>query len=242
MLSSQQPIYEHTPICCPPDRHNLYRYRYQTLQSVHAFVLRNFTRKMSCSTDDIIDVKYSISSIKDFRKHYEINALTVYVANGFSYTFTRYENPDADGLLSDISYDRYMDQPCTGEDDDEWDWAEYRVIYEEVAKLPKRIKEAISLGIIEGDIIVSVPPVKSSFIKHHKRLVKIDRRRKVPEIYKEWDETIDYYPVTLMNRIHIEEPAPCQAAEPIIDTDECPVQTESIMPYPVSIGWSDDEW
>ena len=219
MLSSQRPIYVHDPMCCPPNRYERYRYRYQTLQSVHKFVLRNFTREMSCSIDDIIDVKYSISSIKDLRnRYYDINALTVCVANGFSYTFTRCENPDADGLLSDISYDRYMDQPCTGDGGDEWDWAEYRVIYEEVTKLPKRIKKAISLGLIEGDIVVSVPPVKSSFIKHHKELVKIDRRRKVPEIYKEWDETIYYYPVTLITPIAVPEPM----EQPIIATDDEP--------------------
>ena len=237
MLSSPQyPVYKHDPMRCPPDRYQRYRYRYQTLQSVHTFVLRNFTREMSCSIDDIIDVKYSISSIKDSRNNYPIKALTVYMANGFSYTFTRCENPDADGLLSDISYDRYMDQPCTGDGGDEWDWAEYHVIYEEVTKLPKRIKKAISLGLIEGDIVVSVPPVKSSFIKHHKELVKIDRRRKVPEIYKEWDETIYYYPVTLITPIAVPEPT----EQPIIATDDEPSVCAEPVKYS-SIEWSDDD-
>ncbi len=233
-LQQSMPIYEHYPCDVSRDSHKLELFKYQSLQGVHAFVLKNFTRKMSCSIDDIIDVQYSISSTKDFRNlYYDINALTVYVTNGFSYTFTRDENPNADGRLSDISYYSYIDVN-TYMDVDEHDWVEHRVIYEEVTKLPNRIKEALSNGTIDGDIIVSVPPVKTSFIKHHKDLVKIDRRRKVPEIYKEWDETINYYPVTLMNRINVPESTIDTVYEPS-------VQTESFKPYP-SIGWSDDEW
>lgn len=206
------------------------------MQGIHSCVLTNFTRVMNVSTDDIMDIQYTISSTQNYRNHYEIEALTVYMVDGFSYTFTSDENPHADGRIDDIVYSSYMTLPPYGSPDDEWDWVENRIAYGEVSKLPARITEALSTGAIEGDIIVSVPPTKASFVKHHKKLVKIDRRRKVPEIYKEWDETISYYPVTLMNPPRIEDPP--------MDTYECPTPVQYIprISVPVSIGWSDDEW
>lgn len=231
------PIYTHYPIRVRYDDYDTHTYRCESLQAIHAHVLRNFTRNMSCSTDDIIDVKYLISSIKDCRSRcYNISALTIYVSDGYSYTFTREYCPDADGLLSDISYASHMDLPVYGDTDFdiEWDWAEHRVIYQEVTKLPKRIKHYVSLGLIEGDINISVAPVKSSFVKQCKKLIKIDRRRKVPEIYKEWLETINYYPVELITPIAVSEPLEQQVE---VATEPTTIDISSIR-----IGWSDDEW
>lgn len=207
-----------------------------SLNDMHRGVLANFMRNMDCSVDDIDRVVYTISSYKFF-----ISAICVVLIDGTDYLFT-YDNPDADGTQEDIAYTTnlycreirgsYAYELNSDEEDDYENGIFYRYSYrvhlDKLKYLPKSITKRIGTHKPTSDIVVSLPSKRKSFIKHHKDLVKIDRRRKIPEIYKEWDETIEYYPVTVVNYDYPEE---------LISTTSA---TETALS--LNIAWSDDEW
>ena len=135
-----------------------------------------------------------------------------------------YYNPDADGRPEDIAYTTKL-RPQEEEtaraiaeaEDEDFDslfvyaFPKYRVHLDELIELPysviKRIGARSSFE-LKGDLTVSLPGKKVSYTKHHKVLEKIDRRRRKgnQEIYKEWDETITYYPITVVDYAYPDEP------------------------------------
>ena len=211
--------------------------REATLNAIHREVLANFTHNMDCSVDDIDRVVYAISSYK-----LHIEYINIVLVDGTDYIFA-YEHPDASGRPEDVAYTtdlRLREQRASyGYDSDSDDDYEHGIIYrnsyrvhlDRLQYLPKPIVKRIGTHTLKSDILISLPSTTKSFIKHHKDLVKIDRRRKVPEIYKEWDETIRYYPITVVDYAYPEEPIECTV------DDYTPIPIRRL----VSIGWSDDE-
>lgn len=212
--------------------------REASLTAIHREVLSNFTRNMDLSVDDIDRVVYSISS---YRLH--IDYINIVLVDGTDYIFA-YEHPDASGRPEDVAYtfdlrvrELRANYGCDSDDEDDYGHGilyrnSYRVHLNRLQYLPKPVIKRIGTRELKSDILISLPSTMKSFIKHHKDLVKIDRRRKVPEIYKEWDETIRYYPITVIDYAYPDEPVECTA------DDYAPVP----MPCSVSIGWSDDDW
>jgi hypothetical protein len=188
---------------------------------------------MSCSVEDIDRVIYVISSHK-----LTINSIRVVLTDDTDYIFT-YDNSDADGLPEDIAYTTDV-RIREARSHPQWDNPEevdyergivycnsYRACLYRLNRLPRSITKRIGTHKLKSDIVISLPSKTKSFTKHNKVLIKIDRRRKVPEIYNEWDEIIDYYPITVIDYAYTDEPIIGTCMEPIM---------------PISIEWSDDEW
>lgn len=175
----------------------------KTLQALHSCVVRNFTRSMYCSTQDIVNVNYSIFRRADNPKRYIISAIHIAMINGFDYLFTRYVNPHADAPLSAISYDDFAKNGT-----------HYRVEHNEISKIADRLRdlspESLFPDVIPNgavckavdawwEIHLSLPAESVTETLHHKEWThRIDKRIKHRDnkIYREWDETVTHYPVT----------------------------------------------
>ena len=191
--------------------------REDSLNYIHYEVVRNFADNMSCSVEDIDRVIYVISPYM-----LTIMSIRVVLTDGSDYIFTC-DNPDADGLPAHIAYttDLHLNEERVA-----WQWTEahegedmaverailypksYRVHLSELDRLPRSITKRIGTHKLTGDLIISLPSKENSFTKHHKDLVKIDRRRRKgnQEIYNEWDEIVTYYPVTVVDYAYPDEP------------------------------------
>ena len=214
--------------------------RKDSLNYIHHKVLHNFANTMSCSVEDIDRVIYVISSHK-----LTINSIRVVLTDDTDYIFT-YDNSDADGRPEDIAYTtdvriREARSHPEWDDPEEIDYKRgvvycksYRAHLSELNRLPRSITKRIGARKLMGDLTISLPTQQKSFTKHNKVLVKIDRRRRKgnQEIYKEWDEIIAYYPITVVDYAYPDEP--------IIATDDEPSVCAEPIKYP-SIEWSDDE-
>ncbi len=201
-----------------PPRPEILCTRAGSLTYIHHKVLHNFADNMSCLVEDIDRVIYVISPYR-----LTIMSIRVVLTNGVDYIFT-YNNRDAEGRPEDIAYttklrpqEEETAQAIAEANDPDFGsmfvimLPKYRVHLSELIELPYSVAKRIgarSSFELKGDLTVSLPGKKVSYTKHHKVLEKIDRRRRKgnQEIYKEWDETITYYPITVVDYAHPDEP------------------------------------
>jgi hypothetical protein len=210
--------------------------RSASLYAIHKEVMNNFAYNMDCSIEDIDRVIYKLTYY-----NLSIYYIRIVLVDGTDYIFSC-EYPDADGRLEDIAYTTsisYREWKIAYENDDSDEINDpfsgilirysYRVSFEKVERLPKSIIKQIGSTELEDDITISLPSKTKSFTVHHKELIRIDRRRRKgeQEIYKEWDETVNYYPITIIDYPPIEKPLNCP-------------DNESSINYS-NIGWTDDD-
>lgn len=209
--------------------------RSASLSTIHREVMNNFAYNMDCSIEDIDRVIYKITY------NLYIYYIRIVLVDGTDYVFSC-EHPDADGHLYDIAYttklyNREWEMAYRHDDSNDindpfsgvYIRYSYRSQFDKLDRLPKSIIRQIGSTELEDDITISLPSKTKSFTVHHKELIRVDRRRRKgeQEIYKEWDKTINYYPITIIDYPPLEEPLNC--------TDN-----ESPINYS-NIGWTDDD-